>query len=180
MKPSHMKHLNKIDQGAQRGIGMVAAIVVLVLLASLAAAVTRLSWTQQVSSAQDIAGARAFQAANAGVEWGMYQALRGSWIQGGCNGSSQTIDLTSTMGFKVTVTCTSQSTAFKEGQDTNGTDLTLYLYMIDAVACNGSAASCPDNASSGGMNYVERKRHGVVSCRSDDNNGNTPNCTAAH
>lgn len=161
-------------------MGVVAAIVVLVMLAALAAAVTRLTWTQQVSSAQDIAGARAFQAANAGTEWGMYQALRGSWIQGACNGSSQTLDLTSTNGFKVTVRCTSQTTAYNESQNDAGANLTLWLYMIDAVACNGSAASCPDDASSGGMNYVERKRQAVVSCRSDDNNSTLPNCTAAH
>lgn len=153
-------------------MGMVAAIVILVMLAALAASVTRLSWTQQISSAQDIAGAKAFQAANAGTEWGMYQALKGSWTHGACNGSSQTLDLTSSMGFKVTVTCTSQSTAFNEGQDANSNNLTLWLYMINAVACNGSAASCPDNASAVGMNYVERSRQAVVSCRSDD----SPSC----
>ena len=152
---------------AQRGLGMVAAIVVLVMMSVLAAAVTRLTWSQQVSSAQDVMGARAFQAANAGTEWGMFQALRGSWMGTNCAGS-QTLDLTSTMGFKVTVTCSTQATAFYEGQDASGTDITTRLILINAVACNGSAASCPDNTNSGGMNYVERKRQSILACRSDD------------
>jgi hypothetical protein len=32
------------------------------------------------------------------------------------------------------------------------------LYRIDAVACNGAAPSCPDNAAATGPNYVERLR----------------------
>ncbi|WP_290679296.1 MSHA biogenesis protein MshP [Aquabacterium sp.] len=155
-------HPMPIGLRTQRGLGMIAAIVVLVMMAVLAAAVTRLTWTQQVSSAQDVMGARAFQAANAGTEWGMYQALKGSWMGSNCAGS-QTLDLTSSMGFKVTVSCTTQSTAYNEGQDASGTNLTTRLYVIDAVACNGSAASCPDNANSAGMNYVERKRQAIIS-----------------
>jgi MSHA biogenesis protein MshP len=164
MKPAqqHFTRLMRHARLPQRGIGMVAAIVVLVMLAALAAAVTRMSWTQQITSAQDILGARAFQAANAGTEWGMYQALKGTWQGSNCSGS-QTLDLTSSMGFKVTVSCTTQATAFKEGQDAGGTDLTVRLYVIDAVACNGSAAACPDNASSAGLNYVERRRQSIVS-----------------
>lgn len=155
-------HLLQGGPRTQKGLGMVAAIVVLVMMAVLAAAVTRLTWTQQVSSAQDVMGARAFQAANAGTEWGMYQALKGGWMGSNCAGS-QTLDLTSSMGFKVTVSCTTQSTAYNEGQDSSGTNLTTRLYVIDAVACNGSAASCPDNANSAGMNYVERKRQAIIS-----------------
>lgn len=157
-----LRHRRHITVRAQRGLGMVAAIVVLVMMAVLAAAITRLTWTQQISSAQDIMGARAFQAANAGTEWGMYQALKGSWMGTNCTGS-QTLDLTSSMGFKVTVTCTTQATAFNEGQDSNGNNLPVRLYVIDAVACNGSGATCPDDANSGGMNCVERKRQSIIS-----------------
>ncbi|HEX5355611.1 MAG TPA: MSHA biogenesis protein MshP [Aquabacterium sp.] len=162
MNKNRSRHPRDTAARAQRGLGMVAAIVVLVMMAVLAAAVTRLTWTQQISSAQDIMGARAFQAANAGTEWGMYQALKGSWMGTNCTGS-QTLDLTSSMGFKVTVTCTTQATAYNEGQDSTGTNLTVRLYVIDAVACNGSAATCPDDANSAGMNYVERKRQSIIS-----------------
>lgn len=147
----------------QRGVGVVAAIVVLVMLASLGAAVMRMTWTQQLTSAQDIMTARASQSASAGVEWGMYQAIKGTWAGAACSGSTQTLDLTSSSGFKVTVTCTSQAVPYNEGQDSGGTDIQLRIYNIDAVACNGSAASCPDNASSAGINYVERRRQSMVS-----------------
>lgn len=170
MNTAHTPSRCQITAGrAQRGLGMVAAIVVLVMMSVLAAAVTRLTWTQQVSSAQDVMGARAFQAANAGTEWGMFQALNASgiWRGASCAGS-QTLDLTSSMGFKVTVTCTTQATAYNEGQTSAGADITTRLIVIDAVACNGSAATCPDNANSAGMNYVERKRQSILSCRSDD------------
>jgi MSHA biogenesis protein MshP len=148
---------------SQSGLGAIAAIVILVLLSSIAASVTRMSWTQQVSFGQDVMAARAFQAANAGTEWGMYQALQGGWQDGSCNGASTTMDLRTDMGFLVTVTCTSHATVFNEGQDASGTaDATVRIYVIDAYACNGSAATCPDAASSARSTYVERHRQAIV------------------
>jgi MSHA biogenesis protein MshP len=143
---------------AQGGLGVVAAIVVLVMLSTLAAGVVRLTFTQQVTSAMDIQGARALQTANAGVEWGMYQALKGSWA--GCSGSSQTLDLRSTMGFMVTVSCTSRSPAFVEGASTSGAR-SVRLYIIDAIACSSSSA-CPDATRSATSNYIERRRQAMV------------------
>ena len=139
-----------------RGLGVIAALVVLVLLSTLAAAVVRLTWTQQTTLAQDIDSARAFQGAYAGTQWGMYQALRGSWTT--CAGATQTLDLRSSMGVRVTVSCTSD--VYNEGETTAGagTPLTVRLYTITAVACNGAAATCPDNASVTRPNYVERMR----------------------
>lgn len=139
-----------------RGLGVIAALVVLVLLSTLAAAVVRLTWTQQTTLAQDIDSARAFQGAYAGTQWGMYQALKGSWTT--CAGVSQTLDLRSSMGVRVTVSCTSD--LYNEGETTagTGTPLTVRLYTITAVACNGAAATCPDNASVTRPNYVERMR----------------------
>lgn len=139
-----------------RGLGVIAALVVLVLLSTLAAAVVRLTWTQQTTLAQDIDSARAFQGAYAGTQWGMYQALKGSWTT--CAGASQTLDLRSSMGVRVTVSCTSD--VYNEGETTagTGTPLTVRLYTITAVACNGAAATCPDNASVTRPNYVERMR----------------------
>lgn len=139
-----------------RGLGVIAALVVLVLLSTLAAAVVRLTWTQQTTLAQDIDSARAFQGAYAGTQWGMYQALKGSWTT--CAGATQTLDLRSSMGVRVTVSCTSD--LYNEGETTagTGTPVTVRLYTITAVACNGAAATCPDNASVTRPNYVERMR----------------------
>lgn len=137
-----------------RGFGVIAALVVLVMLATLAAAILRLTWTQQTTLAQDIDSARAFQGAYAGAQWGMFQALSGSWTA--CAGSTQTLDLRSTMGVRVTVNCTSD--AYVEGDISDGVPRTLRLYTITATACNGAAATCPDNASVTRPNYVERVR----------------------
>lgn len=163
--------LRRVDRGPRRqaGFGAVAAIVVVVMLSVLMAAVVRLTWTQAMTSAADTMGAKAFQAANAGTEWGMFQALRGTWaLNTACNGASQTINLTASMGFLVTVTCETQTTAFVEGQTEDslapGTMLnnSLLLYVITATACNGTT-SCPDATAALRPTYVERVRQSIVS-----------------
>lgn len=136
-----------------RGFGAIAAIVVLVFLAALGAAIVSISTSQQFTSAQDILSARAWQAARGGNEWGLYQALKGTWTN--CTGTSQEIDLTADTGFHVTVTC--DSWAYNEGESVPGTAQPVRIYRIKAVAC--PAASCPaSNSSVAGVGYVERTR----------------------
>ncbi|HEX5372928.1 MAG TPA: MSHA biogenesis protein MshP [Aquabacterium sp.] len=157
---------NPISSGRQRqrGLGAIAAIFVLVMLAALAAAVVRLSWSAQTSFAQDLQGARATQAAQAGIEWGLFKALRdGSWAN--CAGS-QTVDLRTETGFRVTVTCSYVS--YVEGETTAGAPRTVKVYTINAVACNGTAASCPDNASAASTHYVERMRQVMATDRNTE------------
>jgi MSHA biogenesis protein MshP len=135
-----------------RGFGSIAILVVLVMLAALAAAIVRLSAGAQSSSALDTLGTRADQAARAGVEWGLYQAFKGSWTA--CAGASQTLDLRADMGMVVTVTCTSAT--YNEGETSPGVPKVLRVYTIDAIGCNSSA--CPDNSRPAQGNYVERRR----------------------
>jgi MSHA biogenesis protein MshP len=144
----------------QQGLGAIAAIVVLVILSSIAAGVIKLGWVEQTNFAQDLQGARGSQAAMAGVEWGMFQALKGTWTS--CAGASQNIDLISSHGFMVTVTC--NSTLYNEGQASDGTTAsTVRLYTIEAVACTtSSGTSCPDATRASGVNYVERKRQAQI------------------
>lgn len=153
-----------LGRAQARGFGAVVAIVILVLLASLAAAITRLTWTQQSNSASDLASARALQAASAGMEWGMYQALNASGSWQGCTNSSQTLDLRTSLGVWVTVTCTANGTPYVEGATTTGGDRQVRVYQIDAVACNG-ATGCPDNSRSALQTYVERRRQAIVTDR---------------
>ena len=56
-----------------RGFAIVSAIFILVVLSVLGAAMVSLSTSQHLGSAQDVQGARAYQAARSGVEWGLYQ-----------------------------------------------------------------------------------------------------------
>lgn len=157
----------------QAGFGLVAAMVVLVLLTVLGAAIVRLTWTQQISSAQDLESTRAQRAANSGAEWGLFQAMKGTWSA--CAGGSQTLDLRTDLGMMVTITCTSAS--YVEGQSSASggapSDLpsealrTVRVYVIDAVACN-STTSCPDNSRVTSPAYVERRRQVKAVDRSND------------
>lgn len=160
---NHTTRTPTLERRSSRGLGVIAALVVLVMLSTLAAAILRLTWTQQTTLAQDIDSSRAYQGAYAGTQWGMYQALRGSWTA--CAGNSQTLDLRSTMGVRVTVTCTSNQYNEGELSDDSGNPQTVRLFNITAVACNGAAASCPDNASVTRPSYVERMRIVKVSDR---------------
>jgi MSHA biogenesis protein MshP len=58
------------------GIGLVTAIFLLVVLAGLAVAMVGISGAQSAASGLDVQGARAYQAARAGIEWGLFQRLR--------------------------------------------------------------------------------------------------------
>lgn len=57
----------------QRGVSVMAAIFLLMLMASLAAVMARMISATNIDAAADIAGSRAYLAARAGVEWAMYQ-----------------------------------------------------------------------------------------------------------
>jgi MSHA biogenesis protein MshP len=138
---------------AARGFGAIAAIVVLVLLAALAAAIVRIGGAAQAAQAQDIIGARAWQAARAGTEWGLFKALKGSWTS--CANVSQTLDLRADSdAMRVTVSCS--SITYNEGEASPGTAQVRRVFTIDAVACN--APSCPDNTLATQAGYVERRR----------------------
>ena len=148
-------HLRSHRRRAQLGFGAIAAIVVVVMLSALAAGIARLGFTSSVNSGQDVGAANARMAARAGVEWGLYKVLRGSWS--GCTSSSQTLDLRSSTGMWVTVRCTSPTAAYIEGGDSSGAARSVRIYAIEAVACNG-VSSCPDDSRVGQPGYVERKR----------------------
>ena len=136
----------------QHGFGAIAAIFVLVVLAALAAAIVRLGSVAQSTIAQSLLSARALQTANTGAEWGLYQALKGTWTT--CSGTSQTLDLSATTGFHVTVSCDSNS--FNEGEADPSVPRVVRIYTINAVACNST--SCPDNSAATGPTYVELHR----------------------
>jgi MSHA biogenesis protein MshP len=145
--------MNQLLRYPQGGFGAIFAIMILVILATLSAGLVKLGTTQQVTSAQDILSERAWQAARAGNEWGMYRALRLSPKV--CSGIPETLDLSTTAGFRTTVTCTSHD--FNEGEITAGVARTISIYTLEAVACNSNLV-CPDASMSDKPNYIERKR----------------------
>ena len=60
---------------ARRGFVLPSAIFLIVILAGLAAFMVHVSGVQQATSAQDVMGSRAWHAAQAGIEWGLYRVL---------------------------------------------------------------------------------------------------------
>ena len=151
----------------QLGFGAIAAIVVLVILALLAATIVSISTTQQITAAQDVQSARAWQAARAGNEWGLYKALKKeAWSVNPADTCitaprNATLNLTADTGFYVTVTCS--SLPYYEGEEVDPAKGTLgprklMVYQIKAVACP-VATGCPaSDAAVAGAGYVERTR----------------------
>ena len=58
-----------------RGFAAISAVFLLVVLAGLGAYMLSMSNVQQLSSAQDVQGTRAYWAARAGLEWGTSSAV---------------------------------------------------------------------------------------------------------
>jgi MSHA biogenesis protein MshP len=59
----------------QRGFSIVAALFLIVVLGALGAALVTVATMQHSSAALDLQGVRAYQAARAGIEWGLYRVL---------------------------------------------------------------------------------------------------------
>lgn len=143
-----MKTMHKI----QNGFSLVSAIFLLVIIAGLGLFAVTVATTQHQTSALDVAGARAFQAARAGVEWGVFALLRtpaGVFNTACTAGStSQAIALSAPTlaGFTVNVQCTAVSN--NEGDRTIATGNPVWVYTITSTAQQGTPAT-PD--------YVERQ-----------------------
>jgi MSHA biogenesis protein MshP len=162
----------------QKGFGVIAAVVVVVILALLAAAIVAVGTTQQMTIAQDVQSARAWQAARSGTEWGLFQVLQspalvppgtGLWAvgtggdicpAGGGLGPGvdavATLNLTADTGFFVTVT--GSCWRYNEGESAPGVPQTTVVYQIRAVACP-VAGGCPAvGAAVAAPGYIERTR----------------------
>lgn len=133
----------------QRGVGIVTAVFLVVVLAALGAFLVTVFGLQQTAGALDVQSGRAYHAARSGLEWGIYQATR--------NGSCAPTQILAFGGTLNAYTVTVQCTAF--AADELGTPVNLY--RIVANACN--APPCPNPAANPGPRYLERELRGTVS-----------------
>jgi MSHA biogenesis protein MshP len=115
------------------GFSIVAAIFVLVILAGLGAFVITISEVQRQISITAAQGARAYQTANAGLEWGLHNTIGVG--TGTCNSTPTnfTPPGAAFTGFNVAVTCT--STNFTEGAGTTT------VFVITSTATFGTFTS---------------------------------------
>jgi len=86
----------------QRGFAAIAAIFLIVALAALGGYMVSFSNAQQITSAQDVQGSRAYWAAQAGLEWGVTNHIA-TLAPTGCSAASTVLAIE---GFTVTVVCT--------------------------------------------------------------------------
>ncbi|MBG6221269.1 MULTISPECIES: agglutinin biogenesis protein MshP [unclassified Janthinobacterium] len=125
-----------------RGFSIVTAIFLLVVLSALGVALLSISTMQHAESALDVQGARAYQAARAGMEWGVYRQR----VDGSCVASSHfALPANSALsGFSVTVRCTQAAGA-------------LPRFQVIATACNQPVASvCATANATNHPDYVQR------------------------
>lgn len=143
----------------QAGAGLVTAIFLLVVLAGLATALVSVFGTQRQSSALDEQGARAYQAARAGIDWALFRRSTDSanYCPPGDTAASRTdsfaLPAGSTMaGFVVTVSCAMQPGPASDNPDNPA--FYLSRWTIRATACSTAGNACP--APSNSRDYVER------------------------
>lgn len=125
------------------GFGLVAAMFLIIVVALLIAAMARLSTAQHGTSSLAIQQARAYQAARAGLEWGITQAFS----TGLCATGNPTLAGGNLSDFVVVVGC--NSTGY-----TNEMGVALTIFRFTATAQNGVPGGRPD--------YVYRQLTAVV------------------
>lgn len=124
----------RIAQPLQRGFAAIAAIFLLVVLAALGAFMLTFSNTQQLTSAQDMQGSRAYWAARAGLAWAVSSVIA---TPAACPVAPAPFTIE---GFAVTVACARET--YSEG------GATVTIFRLDATAAQGGAV--------GSVGYIER------------------------
>lgn len=127
----------------QYGFTLISAIFLLVVISALGIFAVTISTSQQQTSAMDFQGSRAYQAAKAGLEWGVYQISKNNVD---CTASHPMTSPTMPAGtqlsiFSVTLDCTGSS-QYTEGANP------FFVYQVKATAKAGSVGSA---------DYVERQ-----------------------
>ena len=136
----------------QGGFAIFAAVFILVVLALLGAAIATVSSHQHTGAALDVQGRQAYQAARAGIEWGLYQVLQADGSA--CTGKTSLDGGASLQGgFTVSVECPAVTGVSEPGVQN--------WYTVTAWACNrpqdkGGIKVCP-GAQPAAPGYVERK-----------------------
>lgn len=148
-----------MKQVRHAGFTMASLLFILVVLGALGAAMALFTQRQHMSSAAELAAARAYQAAFAGLEWGSFQVLRNPLPPAAApdcfSASNITFPLATDSAlsdFTVTVSCirTPNSGSVSDGATA------LVFYDLTATACNQPVAgACPAGAAPPAT-YVER------------------------
>lgn len=135
------------------GFALISAIFLIVILAALSVFIAVMSTHQQAGHVADLQGLRAYQAARAGIEWGLYNFKR----NGVCAAPSSFSPGGNLAGFTVTVDCLLGEMATSNDE----AGVAVIVRRVVATACNQPAAlACPNVAPGDG--YIERRLSVVV------------------
>ena len=120
-----------------RGFVLMLALFMIVSLAALGVYLLTVATGQLEAGVQDEQGARAYQAARAGLEWGAYQVLRNPAFATACAAALQTQNISyinGLSGFHGVVTCQSAGNETEAGA-------AVRMFRITSKGCNQVA--CP-------------------------------------
>jgi MSHA biogenesis protein MshP len=131
-----------VNAVAQKGAALIAALFLIVVLASLGAVAVRLTGVQQQSVNLGLLSERAYLASRSGIQWAAHRALSG----GVCTAASTTLTEAGANGFTVNVDCSSST-------HVEGAAVTT-VYRLVSFASSGTYGT-PD--------YVSRRLSAVVS-----------------
>jgi MSHA biogenesis protein MshP len=157
----------KLMQHKQQGFAAIAAIFLVVVLAALGGFMLTFSNTQQLTSAQDIQGSRAYWAARAGLEWGIGSVVDCANNAATCPRSTTTVppfscpaaplatELAATFEVNLKVTVTLTCAGYIEAPPEPVATANRYIYQLTAVATSGTI---------GTVSYVERSVTAAMEC----------------
>ena len=148
-----------------RGFLLPSAIFLLVILSVLGAFILNVFTAQQLGMVLDVNGERAWQAANAGMEWARYKlasapggpACPANTTWGGSGYSLGFPGTSSLTGFHATVEC-------RQVANTDVQGIPTWVFEVRVTACSPAAAVaplCPGTPTASG--YVERQMQGLIS-----------------
>ena len=113
----------------QRGMSIVVALFVVVVVASLAAFAVTVGGAGQQADLTDMQASRALAAARVGLEWGAYR-IRGAG--GSCSNQTLALNEGALRGFQVSVTCVRSVALHVEGP------AMYYSYDVVSTASYGT------------------------------------------
>lgn len=148
-----------IHRNLHAGFSLVSAIFLIVVLAGLGVAMMFISTMQHQSSALDIQGVRAYQAARAGIEWGLFQRVRAAGNSGCFANTNITFPAgTSLQAFTVTVSCASNLNSDINALGASKVPSNIQPAIITAVACNmpNGAGNCVQGQASTSPDFILR------------------------
>jgi len=125
------------------GFSLISAIFLLVVVTLLGAYVVTLATSQHTAEALDVEGARAYQAARAGVDWGAWQLLQApaGAFSTACNGAAYATPISQPLaglagtlsGFAVDLQCGSAATT--------EAGVNVRVYRLTVTAWKGNLGS---------------------------------------